>query len=349
MRLNSRLAALILAGGLLLTACSKQAAGVASLPLTNTTTSSTSTSGPTTASSSSTSKSSSSASSSSASTTADSSSSAAGAATELAAFGDTYKWDNGLEVTIAAPTPFTPSEYATVAGAAAYLTFSVTIINNTGATYDPIQFSVYAQSGSKEASEIYDSANGYNGTPSTSILDGRQSAFNVGFGVSDPSDLVLEVRPGYDYNQTYFTTGGIGPVPTVPAAANAAGTDRVKFGESFGWANGLEVNVSAGTAFTPSESAAAAPATAYLGYTVTIVNHTGSVFDPVLLTVHAQSGSKEAEAIYDSASGYNGSPNTGLLDGRQTVFIVGFGVGDPADIVMEVRPSYDYDSAFFTS
>ncbi|MEP6561217.1 MAG: hypothetical protein ABJD68_09115, partial [Nakamurella sp.] len=66
--------------------------------------------------------------------------------------------------------------------------------------------------------------------------------------------------------------------------------------------------------------------------------------------VSAESGSKEADQVFDSANGFVGSPSTSVLDGHQTAFVVGFGVTDPADLVMELSPGVDYDGkAIFTS
>jgi hypothetical protein len=134
-------------------------------------------------------------------------STAAQPASDQAAFGETYKWANGLEVTISGSTPFTPSEYVvTDKPAVAYLSYSVTIVNKTGATYEPTLFSTSVQSGDTEGNQIFDSANGFTGPPSTAILNGRQSTFTVGYGVSNPADIVMQVSPGFDYKKTFFTS-----------------------------------------------------------------------------------------------------------------------------------------------
>ena len=37
------------------------------------------------------------------------------------------------------------------------------------------------------------------------------------------------------------------------------------------------------------------------------------------------------------------------LSDRDATFAVGFGVADPADVVLEISPGFDYDSALFAS
>lgn len=270
--------------------------------------------------------------------------------TDQAGFGSTYSWTDGLQVTVSAPTPFTPSEYAAADPATAYLSFTVTIVNNTGAEYKPSLFSATAQSGNAEADQVYDSANGLDGTPSTAILNGRQSTFQLGFGVADPNDVVLQVRPGFDYDDVFFTSSGpTQSAPPATAVEDASVDNQTAFGTSYSWTDGLQVTVSAPTPFAPSEYAAADPANAYLEFTITVTNRTGKEYDPVLFSVTAQSGNQEADQVYDSANGFTGTPSTAVLDGRESQFKIGFGVADANDVVMEVRPGFDYEEAYFTS
>lgn len=91
-------------------------------------------------------------------------------------------------------------------GAEEYLAFDVTIVNGSEETYDPAFFLASMQSGNTEAEEIFDSENGFEGSPSTSLLPGREAEFRIGFGVSDPDDLVMEVAPGFEYDAAVFTS-----------------------------------------------------------------------------------------------------------------------------------------------
>lgn len=121
-------------------------------------------------------------------------------------FGDTYTYDNGLAVTVGEPTEFTPSEFAAAGEATAYLAFEFKVVNNTGENFDPALFFVTAQSGNAEAEQVFDTEQGFEGSPTTQLLDGREAVFTLGFGVDDPTDIVMEVNPdSFTYESVIFT------------------------------------------------------------------------------------------------------------------------------------------------
>ena len=198
-------------------------------------------------------------------------------------FGSTYTWDDGLSVTVSKGVPFKPSQYAAVGKkAAAYLKYTITIVNKTGKPYDPALFTTSVQSGDKEAEKVYDSEGNLGLPPSTKVLNGRQSTFTVGFGVSDPKDIVMEVSPGFDYESILYSSAGSSgseSALTTAAATKASGpadSGDLKFGQTYTWEDGLSVTVSKGVPFKPSEYAAVGKkAAAYLQYTITILNKTG--------------------------------------------------------------------------
>ncbi len=269
-------------------------------------------------------------------------------------FGQTYPWEDGLSVSVSAGASFTPSEYASSDKAPAYLMFVITITNNTGATFDPSMFYATAQSADAEADEVYDTDSGLKGSPSTKLLNGRTSTFNVGFGVKDPKDVVMEVQPGFEYESVIFTTAEAASSIAAPARSDAPegsvqGSGNPAFGQTYFWPDGLSVNVSAGASFTPSEYASADKAPAYVMFIVTITNETGAVYEPTMFYATVQSGDMESDAVFDSENGITSSPTTKLLNGRKSTFRVGFGVKDPKDVVMEVQPGYDYDSVLFVN
>lgn len=121
-------------------------------------------------------------------------------------FGETFKYANGVSVTITAPVLFKPSEYATSGKAPAYVAFDVTIVNGGTTNYDPTLAFFTAQSGNVEAAEVYDSAQGFQGSPNTPLLPGRETKFKIGYGVADPADIVMEARVGFDFDSVIFTT-----------------------------------------------------------------------------------------------------------------------------------------------
>lgn len=123
-----------------------------------------------------------------------------------AKFGEGFTFRNGLAVTVAPPEPFTPSGSASgfEAGDQA-VTFTITIVNESPDNYDPALFTTNLQSGNREASKIYDSANNVGSTPTVVILPGREAEFQVAYSVIDPTDLVMEVSPGFEYRDAIFT------------------------------------------------------------------------------------------------------------------------------------------------
>ena len=119
-------------------------------------------------------------------------------------FGRVYTWDNGLGVTISKPKPYQPTDVASFDKAPAYLAWDVTLVNKTGKTYDASMFSTTAQSGDVEAA-IYDEPK-LRPSPSTPLLDGRQARFQVGYGVQNPRDVVMQVNSGdFDLKPVIYT------------------------------------------------------------------------------------------------------------------------------------------------
>lgn len=121
-------------------------------------------------------------------------------------FGDTVTFDGGVQITIGKPFKVTPSQYAAVKKSPGYIAFKITVVNTGTENYDPSTFYTTMQSGDTEADEIFDSQRGFEGSPSTKILPGRQGTFKIGYGVQNPKDLVLEVTPGFEYESVIYAT-----------------------------------------------------------------------------------------------------------------------------------------------
>ena len=99
------------------------------------------------------------------------------------------------------------SQYAAgVEGAKSFVVIEFTVVNGSSTPYDPISFNASAQSGNTEASRIFDSEKKVGIKPTTKVLPGREAKFSLAFGVSDPADLVVQVAPGYKYEQVLFTS-----------------------------------------------------------------------------------------------------------------------------------------------
>ena len=121
-------------------------------------------------------------------------------------FGQAFTFKDGLSVGISPPTPYTPSTSASTSNPEGpFVAFTVTIVNGSPNNYDPALFSASLQSGNVEADQVYDSANDVGGAPSTAVLPSRESQFTIAFEASDPADLVLQVSPGFEYRNAFFT------------------------------------------------------------------------------------------------------------------------------------------------
>lgn len=133
-------------------------------------------------------------------------------------------------------------------------------------------------------------------------------------------------------------------------ASAPADDGPLKFGQAYTYDDGLTVKVSKPVPYEPSQYATSSNLPA-IRFTVTIVNKTGKPFDPTLVYLTMQSGNKEAEQIFDSAKGLNGSPMTKVLDGRESQFDVGFNVKNPKDLVLDVSldAGIEYDPITYVS
>lgn len=133
-----------------------------------------------------------------------------------------------------------------------------------------------------------------------------------------------------------------------PSLTDTEGPGILKLGKSFTYSDGLQVTVSTGKPFTASDTAAPTGGAAGVLYTITMVNGTGAAFDPSLSSATMQAGNTEAEEIFDSAQGLDGSPTTTVLPGREVEYQIGFEAAGERDVVLEFTPSFDHGSLLFT-
>lgn len=109
-----------------------------------------------------------------------------------------------LTVAIAAPKPYTPSDYVDVPRGTRAVELTVTVVNVGSEPWDPFEFTASAQSTNVEAERVFDSAKGV-ADPVTSVLPGREATWRMVFAVADPADVVLEVRPMFGAASTFWT------------------------------------------------------------------------------------------------------------------------------------------------
>ncbi|GAA2035740.1 hypothetical protein GCM10009819_20330 [Agromyces tropicus] len=121
-------------------------------------------------------------------------------------FGDTMAWEDGVELTVSAPEPYTPSEYAAGADLAHNVVFTMTITNNSSENLEPLVYTRLA-SGGQEASQIFDIDNG-NGeiglSPTTVILPGQSVTWQEAWSVADPASLTMQISPNWEYEDAIF-------------------------------------------------------------------------------------------------------------------------------------------------
>jgi hypothetical protein len=112
---------------------------------------------------------------------------------ETLAFGKSHRWDDGVTLTVGKPTKFQPSAYTTLDRSKRYLKFTVTVVNKSDKSLDLGLTYISAKSNNEEAHHVFDSGTGLKGPPDSKLSTGRQSRFDVGFGVADAKDVVMEV------------------------------------------------------------------------------------------------------------------------------------------------------------
>ena len=123
------------------------------------------------------------------------------------AFGDTMVWGDGVEMTVGAPEPFTPSEFAAGADQANQVVFTMTITNNSAENLQPLPFTRVSSAG-QEGSQIFDvdAEGGQIGIPPvTAILPGQSVTWQEAWSVADPTSLTLQTAPSFGYEEVVFT------------------------------------------------------------------------------------------------------------------------------------------------
>lgn len=122
----------------------------------------------------------------------------------VAAFGSAFSWQDGLSITVSKPAPYAPSKYAANGKTFThFVVVDVVIVNKTGAAWDPAMIYATLQSANQEGERVFDSSQ-LPPEPSTKLLNGREAKFKMAFGVADPADLVLEIRPDFDHESVLF-------------------------------------------------------------------------------------------------------------------------------------------------
>lgn len=127
------------------------------------------------------------------------------------AFGQTMTWDDGVALTVSAPEPYTPSDFAVGATEANNVVFTLTITNNSTEDLQPLPFPAIS-AGDQEVSQIFDIGSDLAdpgddvGIPPTATVEpGGSVSWRAAWSVDDPSLLTLQVAPNFLYPSATFT------------------------------------------------------------------------------------------------------------------------------------------------
>jgi hypothetical protein len=134
-------------------------------------------------------------------------------ASQNAKFGQSYKWKDGVEVTISAAQPYTPTspDIDAIAGGPATdkdIIFKITLKNGSNANVDASIAQLSLTSGGTAAINVADiqGAAGIGMGPSTPILPGQSVSWNAAFRVSNPADLTGQFTlTDFDHQPAIFT------------------------------------------------------------------------------------------------------------------------------------------------
>ncbi len=132
------------------------------------------------------------------------------AASAPGAFGQTYTWPDGLAVTVSELEAYRPSSTAATGQTAArYVSMTVTLTNGSDKNVEATGTTLVATAGGTPAEQVFDSAEGVAGSPTSTVLPGKSLTYTVAFGVptEEQTDLQVEVRPGFGlgYQPAIFT------------------------------------------------------------------------------------------------------------------------------------------------
>lgn len=122
-----------------------------------------------------------------------------------AVFTDTILFTDNLEMTVGEPAPYTLSETAVGGSQPENVVFDVTLTNNTTADFTPL-VTVAMVSAGVDGEQIVDFGpeNISLFGPTEPIPVGQTVTFRMGFNVTDPNDLQLEISPGIGYDNILF-------------------------------------------------------------------------------------------------------------------------------------------------
>ncbi|NQX36640.1 hypothetical protein [Herbiconiux sp. VKM Ac-2851] len=131
----------------------------------------------------------------------------AAAETEVvpALYDQTVTYDDGLQISVAAPESFSPSPQASGAGQPANIAVTVTVYNGSSADFVPGTVTSVVSAGAS-GNPIVDPSNGMTGLPpAATVPPGATVSYVEAYSVADADDVVYVVTPAAAYLPARFT------------------------------------------------------------------------------------------------------------------------------------------------
>jgi hypothetical protein len=129
---------------------------------------------------------------------------------DVTPLGGTFTYDDGVALTVAAPAPFTPSEYAAGATHPNNVTISFTVVNGSAETLELLAMPEVTSGGVKGES-ITDLSNDtvalepFGGN--ADVLPGQSFSWAMAYSLADASDVTVSIAPKpFTYDAAIFST-----------------------------------------------------------------------------------------------------------------------------------------------
>lgn len=139
--------------------------------------------------------------------------------------------------------------------------------------------------------------------------------------------------------------------PTEEPTAEAVNPLIKPLGDVVTYTDGTSISVSTPVDFVPTEYANGADQAHQVLFTIVLTNGTDKPLDPLVYPT-VSSGGVESDPIIDignPAGQTSFGPETTILPGQTVEWLQAFSIADPANITVELSPSFEYQSAIFTN
>jgi hypothetical protein len=114
-------------------------------------------------------------------------------------FGESFRYDDGLIVTVSKPKKTFVGEWDGREGYSKYVRFTVVVENTGKKAFDPSLMTINMTAGENEGADTYTGED-----PSTNILPGKKAKWVKKFGVKKIADLVIQIEPSWDHKEAIW-------------------------------------------------------------------------------------------------------------------------------------------------